>query len=849
MISLRLRLVLVVGLTTACTGQTPILIGVQLEGESCKQASDCQAGLDCLSGVCTPIPPLATGPQPGDPCQEDADCAPALVCGRQEVCTARPLSDAGQGCSLTIQCKEPLICNGITGTCGADDGSYGTHDFGDACGSIFDCQRPFICNFDGVCERPPYLDGANCALSDAEAGAFRVYFELPPEGPLPDPYEFDRLPFPTDLRVTGGHVSLSGHEAPNDPILGVDIRATYFAAVEEDVTGFALTQPVFFRFSDIVDPASVCLDEGSVYPAQVDLTLPPFCARGGAPNVYLVNIDPDAGDDYGRHIPVQLNMSRESGMYICQNWLGIAPKDGEPLLPHTTYAAIVTTGVRDIRGEAPIRDRDFAELMIGAQSRPAMQPLLTFLSGRTAEAAKVAAAAVFTTGDPTAVAGRLRKAVHALPAPTFDSGSVVCTSATISAPCRDGLPAPESRRGCSPTAPAATFHEIQGTYQNPLFQAGTRPYPTADYGGAFVYDATGVPAKQGDETLCFAVAVPKVAPPATGFPVILYAHGTSGSYRSFIDEGLAEELTARGYAVLSFDNVMHGLRQAPPMLPAVIAALPRPLRFFDAGQLFFNLLNPRAARDNVLQGAADLFHLVRLVRNPAATLAGPNGSFHFNPNRVYFLGHSQGTVIAPPFLSAEPDVAAAVLSGAGADLSLSILHKRQPPELAIVAITIFADGSQNRVHPMLGILSMLFAPTDAVNYARSFVIEPTLRGSPPTRLSVLHVAGVGDSFAPDVTQQALMRAARLPLVVPPGGAPDVPVDGVAVLETAGAKRNLPTGAPDAVTAGVAQFTPDAEYDGHFVMFNHPAARTTLEHFFATANGTNPAVGAAPEIRR
>jgi hypothetical protein len=831
--------------TAACAAADSVIIGTKLEGESCKQVSDCQAGLDCADGKCAPLPPLTTGPQRGDACTGDSQCAPDLVCGRQGVCTTGPLLDVGATCALSFQCKIPLICNGVTGVCGPDDGSAGTLGLGHDCVNITDCQRPFICGFDNKCDKPPFLSGANCDLSNAEMGAYRVYWEVPPDV-LPEKYEFDRLPFPNDMRVKNGHVSLAGHSAPGE-VLGIDVSGTYFAAVQEDAPGFALNQPIFFRFSDIVDHTTVCLDAGGVYPTLSDPALGNYCAAGGEATVYLVNIDPAAGADYGKRIPVQMNMSKDGGMYICQNWLGIAPKDGEPLKASTKYAAIVTTGVKDLRGEAPIRDQDFGKLMAGETAISAMDPLKAWITAKGIDAATIAGATVFTTADPTTVAAKIREAVGALPLPTYDANVMTCPDPRIPpppappppiSPCSDGLAGLSSLRGCG--AYPANYHELQGTYQNPVFQAGTRPYLRPEDGGAFVYNAQGVPQWQRDETMCFAAAIPKGAPPAGGFPVVMFGHGTGGSYRSFIDDGIAAELVAEGYAVIGIENVMHGVRSWPTSPPPTglggIGTLPRPLVIeADPGRIFFNLVNPRASRDNILQGAADLFYLTRLVRNVNATLPGPDGAVHFNPARVYYIGHSQGTVIVPPYLLAEADLKAAVLSGSGADLALSILNKKEPGDVSLAAAAVFADQTLGRIHPMMGIIAMLFAPTDSISYAPLWVRTHPDRGPLP----LLHFSGVGDTFTPDVTQWAQMRASGMPIV----GTPDVAVAGVATVASP-AKNNL-----NGVTAGVAQFTPAADRNGHFVMYDVAAAKATLVHFFSSMGDENVAVGLSPEITR
>jgi pimeloyl-ACP methyl ester carboxylesterase len=807
-----LLLALVAGL--ACTEPESIEFGQKNAGAPCLQASDCRAGLACTNSVCTPLAPLPEGPQRGDACVSDAQCGPTLVCGRQSVCTTTKGAAAGASCALTESCAAPLVCDGRTGTCAADSQAPGSFDLGAACSELLDCRRPYVCGITGKCERVPLYLGPSCARSDAETGAFRVYFELPPEAPLPADFEFYRLPFPSDLALVDGHPSLAGHPAPED-VLGLSLRDVYFKAVEQDTTGFAPNQPVFFRFSDLVDRASLCLDPGGAFAPDGG---GPYCEGSGPATVFLVDVDRDS-PQYGARIPVQLASSREAGLYICQNWLGIAPLDGAPLRQGNTYAAVVTTGVRDIRGGAPIPDRDFAAILDGSTPAPAMKPFLDWLADKGVDRATIAGAAVFTTGTPEARAQKIRQAVHRVsPTPTFGA-HVTCGGAAVS-PCDDGLTGPQHVRGC--IGANAAFDVVEGTYEAPAFQGGTRPFKRASDGGAFVSGADGVPVPQGTERMCFAVALPKTPAPAGGFPVVLVGHGTGGSYRTFLRDGTGERLTALGYAVVGIDNVMHGPRQQPP------GAAPAPATWSDPGNLFFNLASPRASRDNINQGAADLFHLVRLVRNPATTLNGPNGVVRFRPDRVTYFGHSQGTIVSPAFLAAEPDLQGALLSGAGAELALSLLNKKKPLDSVELARIAFGDRNLSRIHPMMGITAMLFAEADATTYAHRWVRSPELRGAP---LPLLQIVGIGDGFTPDLTQHAQLRAAGLPLV----GAVDEAIPGVSAIASP-ARSNV-----NGVTAGAVQLRPEGDYDGHFVTFNHPKGKAAFTRFFETARAGTPEI--------
>ena len=134
----------------------------------------------------------------------------------------------------------------------------------------------------------------------------------------------------------------------------------------------------------------------------------------------------------------------------------------------------------------------------------------------------------------------------------------------------------------------------------PIYQAGTAPYETPAQGGG-IAETGGVPAPVRTEEVCFALTIPKGgSTPAAGWPLVVYHHGTGGSMRSFISDGVAAKLAsgATPAAVLGFDAVEHGARKGGSTK--------------KSDDLVFNPLNPRAARDNFLQGAVDILQALRV---------------------------------------------------------------------------------------------------------------------------------------------------------------------------------------------------------------------------------------------
>lgn len=765
-------------LVLGCTEEDPIDIGTQPEGAACKQISDCMAGLDCMDGTCVAIPPIDVAGRAGTACSSTAECADGLCCGNQMVCRAPHGSGVcgaaiGEACGLSADCDVGLVCDG-TGVC-AERGMEGQAGQGEPCEEITDCARPLICSATMTCEPPPFFAGVSCVRSEEDLAAFRGYFEVPRGEPLD---EFFRQPFPSDVRLVDGRPDLSGHPSPGN-VSGIDFDEIYLGALEEDTIGFGLTQPVFLRFSDPLDPSTAT-------------------ATAAEPAVLLVDLEDDSS------VPIQTKYVSKAGQFICHSSLAVAPIDGIVLRPSHTYAVIVKSTVRNIRGEAPRHDADFAAMLANetpsdvhlAAAHDAYAPLRAYVSRGAMSADDIAIAAVFTTGDPGRIGPRVYEAVQAAPAPVV-SNAVRCDDGVVS-PCAEEAP-----RGCR-TANAA-FDEIHATVTNPVLQQGTRPYALPAQGGAFQLDGMGRIMLNGSEDLCIGITVPATPMPANGYPVIIYGHGTGGDYMSGLFE-LAEEYAMRGIAVITFDGSQHGPRQQ--IMPRI-----------DEGRMFFNASNPRAARDNVLQGAADVHNLVRLARDiDLSTIGVPGLMGRFDPDRVLYYGHSQGTVVGAPFLALEPNIRAAVFTGAGAEIGLTLVNKRKPNDIAALTRSIFGDQSISRLHPMIGVMTWFFGPTDATTYAVGIKDRPPMMRGP---VDFLHVYGIEDGFTPEVTQAALIRAGRYPIV----GSAEVPIDGVPVVPMAsiGALMYEPSRTDGAL-----------DYDGHFVGTRNPEARAAILRFLDSA---------------
>jgi len=796
-------------LAVACTEEEQPQIGTAGPGEACGQVSDCQPGFDCVSKICTAFPQVDTAGRAGSACMADDECNAGFCCGGQSVCRERlatfPNGPCGVGlgdpCGLSADCAPGLLCAG-SGTCETPmAGAPGQAAAGEACDTTSDCQRPLLCAPDGRCVAPPALTPLPCRRSEDEIGAFRPYFELPRAEPV---NEFYRLPFPNDVRIVDDRINLDGHAAPGE-VGGIDISQRYYDAISGDVDGFGLTQPIFVRFSDTIDTNTLSVNTSTA-------------------TLFLVDVDASS-PSRGQRVKVQMVHILSKGQFMCGNAVAVAPRDGRPLRPRNQYALLVTDGVTSVRGDKPIPDGDFAPMLavdapaatVQARAHGLYEPMRAFVIAAGIDATTIVGGTVFTTGAPAEIGPKIHEAIAGAAAPEL-SDVTHCTGNAVS-PCDEMDPDPDARsRACTS---GAGFDILHATLSNhPKIQSGIRPYPDpgpSGTEGAIVLDAMGDVSVTGTEQLCVGIAVPRGNPPAGGWPVVIFAHGTGGNFKSGLDSPVASRIARDLRAVLiTYDNVMHGPRQGLPVGARR-----------DPGFAFFNATNPRAARDNVLQGGADLFFLRRLAAEldiPEAT-SGLSADITTNAERIGFYGHSQGTVVAPAFLAFETELRGAVLTGAGAEIGLTLISKEKPNDIAGALRVLFGDGTLTRLHPMIGLLSLFFGPSDAIPYAGLIADAPP---AGRTALNFLHVYGVDDGFTPEVTQQALVRAGGYPV------AGDLlrPIDGVN--HTAGAVDDNFNGG----TAAAVQYAPipmgNDTPDGHFVGVNNPGAAATIDAFLGDA---------------
>ncbi len=596
----------------------------------------------------------------------------------------------------------------------------------------------------------------------------------------PAPFQ---LPWPNDLARTS-QGTLDMRVFPNTGNLNV----SRFIAAAGTLRGFSTQGAVYFRFSDALDSRTLP-------------TLPRSRDRNAS--IRFVDVDPDS-PGRGLHVPFIARFQSTATVFYPANTLAVRPVEGYPLRPSTTYAVIVTRKVTPLATGQFARGPELEEALSQvpttdeavAAIRNAYDPALAFLDSDGTPREDVLSMTVFTTQDPVAEMFALRDAVHA----------------EVAAPTISGFSRP------SDAAITSELVEVDGRIgPMPNFQAGEIPYLSS--GGDLRFNAIGKPIIQGTFTTRVALTIPTSAMPADGFPIVLYAHGTGGDYRTFIREGLASWAAREGFAVVSIDQIHHGERNPTATSPDI---------------LYFNLLNPNAARNNNLQAAIDYVQLARAFSAgstfeiPAALVPGASLPIRIDATRRIFVGHSQGAINGPLLLAADDGVSAGILSAGGGTIAITLAEKEDTRAIVGFALglsgepaTAFAGEAFTAEHPVATLVQTWVDATDPANYAIHWFRTPRAGFAPK---HVLQVMGTRDTATPPRTGMSLACAGGVPVVQPVLLEPsclllsELPSIGVPITANAGTSPR--------VTAGLIQAPGD-----HFVFFS--ALQPRGAHFLRT----------------
>jgi hypothetical protein len=656
---------------------------------------------------------------------------------------------------------------------------------------------------------PPPPPSATVALYDTD-------------GDLTQSERFYDAPFPSDARVDAmGRPEYRGFPRPATPNMLLDS----LLPVVGDRVGWPVMPVAYFRFTAPLE----ALDHEQTVPASADQ------------RVLLVDVDADS-PTRGRLLPT-VAWTPRTDAYVPAGLLAVAPRPGVVLHAGRTYAFVVTRALRDaegrpvepapavtaaLRGETPPGAR-------GAATAALFAPLRETLAARAGGVASLApasivSATVLTTGDVVQELFDLSERVRA------DHDGVL----TIT--------------GVDPDdgAAHARYCELQGTLTVPQFQRGTPPWDTE---GLFAFDGAGRLVPQRMETVPVTVTFPRAPMPASGYPLVVYFHGSGGRSDAAADRGrwtpggaCAPELrdTWEGregcYAKgLGPAHVVarHGFGMAGAALPVNPERLPG-----ASSTAYLNFNNLAGGRDLFRQGILesrlflDALLALEVAPEVVAACTGmelPAGAtaYRFDPGAVYAQGQSMGGQYTNMFSAVEPRVRAAVPTGAGGHWTHFIEHTTLIPGATTLLRNILGARSFTFLHPAVHVFGSVWERVDPFAYVPRIARRP-LPGHPVR--AIYEPVGLGDSFFSTETFDAIALAyghRQAGAVVWPSMQEALALDGLEGLLPFPVSGNARSERGEDYTGVVVQFEGDGVYDPHAIYLSRDDVKYQYGCFLAS----------------
>jgi hypothetical protein len=390
---------------------------------------------------------------------------------------------------------------------------------------------------------------------------------------------------------------------------------------------------------------------------------------------------------------------------------------------------------------------------------------------------------------------------------------------------------------------------IRGYYCTPNFQSGVAHAPFIKQGG--IIERAGKRARivaipKGDESYVkacdgrirarFVLTVPTGTPPAKGWPLVVYAHGTTGDAASVLGT-FARAAARAGMAAVSTDQPLHGSLDPLGARPGSAADFvyelgPIPIPLPNEGRggelAFYNALRPPVMRDNLRQAIGDGAVLARLLLSAGKLpVAGKDGG---PPPAIdgalgyVAAGHSQGSQSMAALGALDPLARSALLSACGGDFSSGMLAREDAKKVKrVVELVLGLSANElNEFHPFATVMQTMLDPVDPQTFG---VLYHETSQKPR---SALLISGVGDTMTADTSGARLSRAMGLMALVPY----PKPIPGV--VSDSSVAGNGPRGLS---TLALLQIEPSYSYEPHFVAFREPRAGEVMEQFLtAIAKG-------------
>lgn len=479
-------------------------------------------------------------------------------------------------------------------------------------------------------------------------------------------------------------------------------------------------------------------------------------------------------------------------------------KPAQVLRQQSQYVLAITSAIQDAAGAPVAASPQFQACLSSPDSYcRKLASAVNTLSAPAAGGASIVSASLFTTMSTTSWLERARDFVNSTELPIVLPAGLPFSFAVNNIQSMEWVPSDTNigPQDIPVSALSGVGQVAFGFFLSPNFlstsgggQTGTIPTtPTAQ---------PIAPPSLIAAPVSFHVFLPATPPPQAGYPVVIYGHGL-GDSQFGAPTDIASTLAQHGFATLAFEVTGHGYGPGGKVEITTKNGQAYTERTPGRGVLLPGnteigatdgciVPGPIGIRDCVRQTAVDLVALYDTIQRTNGLL------LHLNPQRVYYVGQSLGSIYGTLFASVEPGVKTVVLNGAGGtEVDIARLSISGRPEAiaylqltnpALFNVKTMGAPPQAYFHPPLfpGLFNDNYvfpnsAPVtntvpgamtvqaafeaadwldmlgDALSYAPHLTVDP-LPGLSPKK--VLFQFGLGDLEVPNPTESAVSRAAN-----------------------------------------------------------------------------------------
>ncbi len=631
------------------------------------------------------------------------------------------------------------------------------------------------------------------------------------------------VPFPTDAYLANGKII--------DPIPGVDAlvprNSQYLTHAIAKLDGFGRAMFSFFYVDDPTKPVD---DNGDPIAADIDPASLPInedACVADTSSVFLIDLAP--ADPSKARIRCRGQIHDDSQTSSARPMVAVGAGLGIVLEEAHSYAAVLTSRVKDKSGAHLVASTDFQALLSGTRSGTlgtvygnAIDKVEAALkSALDADKSTIVAIAPFTTHTASREMFKLRETLEDLPVPTlaWDAGSMAPMGAVkFAAPVQSALPAGftaslDAWLGVAPQVDGADdpdylktnviAHDKIAAIGTAVFQAANflieKPNGFTDLDHhTFARDASGNVIPNPDKPnvpIWVSFVIPKTAMPANGYPCVIVAHGSPGS-RAEAFMKLANTFAAKGWIVAGIDAVTEGARSLDAKYQVDLhtdwesspgATYVGPDGFADnvdpngpplangrdpGLNLLATGLNFGAARDQLREIEIDSSQLVRVLgSNPdLSPLQTGATAPKIDGTKIAYYGGSMGAITGLVTAAIEPNVKLWALNVGGGQLFAHAAHAPvvQFQLQGALVLNFGITGQFIDETSLIGTLAEdAIDPFDPLIFASYVVEHPgTIKNTPLAPRNILQIEVLYDDEVGNDGTEAFARAAGFGLAVP-----------------------------------------------------------------------------------